>query len=109
MNTIMELQKAVSDLDKLATTPIPAAYSFHLRLTVWAYLFFLPFQIYSYVGWVTIPAEAIASIIFIGLLEIGAEIEMPIGYDQSDLDLDGFVVAITQQLAQCHRRERLVS
>lgn len=36
LTAINELQKAISDLDKIATTPIPSAYSFHLRLTVWA-------------------------------------------------------------------------
>ena len=100
MTALMELQKSVSDLDKIATTPIPSAYSFHLRLTVWAYLFFLPFQIYTYIGWLTIPATAVASITYLGFLEIGAQIEMPFGYEQSDLDLDKFVLKITQQLAQ---------
>ena len=97
---ITELQKSMSNLDKIATTPIPLAYSFHLRLTVWAYLFFLPFQVYRYVGWVTIPAVFIAAVIFLGLLEISAQIEMPFGYDESDLDLDKFVADIQYQLAQ---------
>lgn len=100
MTAVMELQKAISDLDKIATTPIPSAYSFHLRLTVWAYLFFLPFQLYQYIGWLTIPATAVASVTYLGFLEIGAQIEMPFGYEQSDLDLDKFVLKITQQLAE---------
>ena len=100
MSAITELQNSMSDLDKIASTPIPLAYSFHLRLTVWAYLFFLPFQVYSYVGWVTIPAGFIAAVIFLGLLEISAQIEMPFGYEESDLDLDKFVSNIEHQLAQ---------
>lgn len=100
LTAILELQKAMSDLDKLATTPIPSAYSFHLRLTVWAYLFFLPFQLQQYIGWITIPATAIAAIIYLGFLEIGAQIEMPFPYDQSDLDLDKFVLKIAHQLAE---------
>ena len=97
---IQELQKAMSDLDKIGTTPIPSAYSFHLRLTVFAYLFFLPFQLHNYIGWLTIPATAVASIIYLGFLEIGAQIEMPFGYDQSDLSLDEYVLKIGQQLAE---------
>jgi len=100
INALLELQKAISDLDKIATTPIPSAYSFHLRLTVWAYLLFLPFQLYDYLGWVTIPAVAVASFTYLGFLEIGAQIEQPFGYEQSDLDLDKFVLKITQQLAE---------
>ena len=100
MKSIAELQNAISDLDKLATTPNPPAYSFHIRLTVWAYLLFLPFQVYTYIGWVTIPASAIASIIFLGLLELGGRIEKPFGYNPSDVDLDTFALNITQQLAE---------
>ena len=65
---INELQKAISDLDKIATTPLPSAYRSQLRLTVWAYLFFLPVQLYQYLGWVTIPAVAIAAVIYLGFL-----------------------------------------
>jgi predicted membrane chloride channel (bestrophin family) len=96
----MELQKALSDLDKLATTPIPSAYAFHLRMTVLLYLFFLPFQLQQYLNWVCIPATAIASIVYLGFLEIGNQIEMPFAYDQSDLDLDKFVLKIAMQLAE---------
>jgi len=96
----MELQKALSDLDKLATTPIPSAYSFHLKMTVLLYLFFLPFQLQQYLNWVCIPATAIASIVYLGFLEIGNQIEMPFAYDQSDLGLDKYVLKIAMQLAE---------
>jgi len=112
MTCIMELQKAISDLDKLATTPIPSAYSFHLKMTVLLYLFFLPFQLQQYLNWVCIPATAIASIVYLGFLEIGNQIEMPFAYDQSDLDLDKYVLKIAMQLAEitavscfCHGSE----
>ncbi|ORX35212.1 Bestrophin, RFP-TM, chloride channel-domain-containing protein [Kockovaella imperatae] len=100
MTGINELQKAISDLDKIATTPLPSAYRSQLRLTVWAYLFFLPVQLYQYLHWVTIPAVAIASVIYLGFLEIGSQIEMPFGYEQSDLDLDKFCANIGRQLAE---------
>ncbi|WVQ78805.1 hypothetical protein IAT38_000896 [Cryptococcus sp. DSM 104549] len=100
MAPILELQRAISDLEKIATTPIPSAYTFHLHLTVYAYLFFIPFQVYTYIGWVAIPATAIASTIYLGFLEIGMQIEMPFNYDQSDLDLDEFVLRISHQIAQ---------
>lgn len=98
--TILELQRAISDLEKIATTPIPSAYTFHLHLTVYFYLFFIPFQVYTYIGWVAIPATAVASVIYLGFLEIGMQIEMPFYYDQSDLDLDEFVLRISHQIAQ---------
>ncbi|OCF56508.1 hypothetical protein L486_05358 [Kwoniella mangroviensis CBS 10435] len=100
LTTLMELQKAISDLEKLATEKIPSAYTFHLRLTVYIYLFFLPFQVYNYIGWVTIPAVALTATIYLGFLEIGMQIEMPFAYDQSDLDLDKYVLRIAHQIAQ---------
>jgi predicted membrane chloride channel (bestrophin family) len=98
--SLAALHQSLSDLDKIATTPIPSAYSFHLRFAVWAYLFFLPFQIFPTLGWLTIPATAIASVTYLGFLEIGAQIEMPFAYDQSDLDLDRYVMKIVHQLAE---------
>ncbi|WVW80229.1 hypothetical protein I302_102207 [Kwoniella bestiolae CBS 10118] len=100
LTALMELQKAISDLEKLATEKIPSAYTFHLRLTVYIYLFFLPFQVYDYIGWVTIPATALTATIYLGFLEIGMQIEMPFAYDQSDLDLDKYVLRIAHQIAQ---------
>ncbi|RSH94765.1 hypothetical protein EHS25_004571 [Saitozyma podzolica] len=99
-SALMNLQQALSDLDKIATTPIPSAYSFHLRFSVWIYLFFLPFQLYTSLGWLSIPATALASATYLGFLEIGAQIEMPFAYDQSDLDLDKYVMKIAHQLAE---------
>ncbi|KAK4690087.1 ion channel-forming bestrophin family protein, partial [Tremellales sp. Uapishka_1] len=100
MTCIQNLSTYISDLDKLSTTPIPSAYVFHLRLTVWGYLFFLPFQLYPLLKWVTIPATVVAAITYLGFLEIGEQIEMPFAYDQSDLDLDRFVLKIAHQLAE---------
>jgi predicted membrane chloride channel (bestrophin family) len=69
-------------------------------MTVLLYLFFLPFQLQQYLGWVAIPATAIASTVYLGFLEIGNQIEMPFAYDQSDLDLDKYVLKIAMQLAE---------
>lgn len=66
MTTLLELQRAISDLEKITTTSIPSAYTFHLHPTVYFYLFFIPFQVYTYVGRVAIPATAVASVIYLG-------------------------------------------
>jgi putative membrane protein len=72
---------------------VPFAYQAHLRMAIWLYLFFLPvsrntytrqsghilirsgsqFQIYSALKWITIPATLFAAFLFLGFLEIGAE------------------------------------
>lgn len=99
-NNIHSLQDASVQLRRIATTPIPFAYQAHLRMAIWLYLFFLPFQIYDALKWVTIPATCFAAFLFLGFLEIGAEIENPFNYDENDLDIDGYCLAIGRELAE---------
>lgn len=96
--TINSLQDAVSGLDRIKSTPLPFAYQAHLRMTVWLYLLFLPFQILGNMGWLTVAATAFSSFILLGFLEIGQEIENPFNYDLNDLDLDGFCLALQREL-----------
>ncbi|KAI0088809.1 UPF0187-domain-containing protein [Irpex rosettiformis] len=97
-SAISSLQDTVVNLERIKNTPLPFAYQAHLRISLWLYLFFLPFQIYSAFKWLTIPATAFASFLLIGFLEIGQEIENPFNYDLNDLDLDIFCLAIQREL-----------
>jgi len=98
MNNIGMLQDAMSNLERIRNTPLPFAYQAHLRISLWLYLFFLPFQLYSAFKWLTIPATAFASFLLLGFLEIGQEIENPFNYDENDLDLDSFCNMISREL-----------
>ncbi|GJE86689.1 Bestrophin, RFP-TM, chloride channel-domain-containing protein [Phanerochaete sordida] len=97
-NAITTLQDTVVNLERIRSTPLPFAYQAHLRLSLWLYLFFLPFQVYSAFKWLTIPATAFAAFLLCGFLEIGQEIENPFNYDLNDLDLDQFCLAIQREL-----------
>jgi len=97
-NSISTLLDTISGLDRIKATPLPFAYQAHLRMTLWLYLFFLPFQILPMMGYVTIPATAFASFLLLGFLEIGQEIENPFNYDLNDLDLDGFCLTLQREL-----------
>jgi len=99
-NNIHSLQDASVQLRRIATTPIPFAYQAHLRMAIWLYLLFLPFQIYAAMKWLTIPASLFAAFLFLGFLEIGAEIENPFNYDENDLDIDGYCLSIARELAE---------
>jgi len=92
------LQDSLSNLERVLNTPLPFAYQVHLRMSVWLYLFFLPFQISEAFGYVTIPATAFTAFLLLGFLEIGQEIENPFNYDLNDLDLDRFCHAIQRDL-----------
>ncbi|KAF7349368.1 hypothetical protein MSAN_01726600 [Mycena sanguinolenta] len=98
VNNIASLQDALSNLDRIGTTPLPFAYQAHLRMSLWLYLLVLPFQIVSTMGYMTIPGTALASFLLCGFLEIGQEIENPFEYNENDLNMDEFCCAIQREL-----------
>ncbi|KAJ6582393.1 UPF0187-domain-containing protein [Mycena capillaripes] len=98
MNNVASLQDTMTNLHRIGSTPLPFAYQAHLRMSLWLYLFFLPFQVVSSFGYLTIPGTAFAAFLLLGFLEIGQEIENPFGYDENDLDLDGFCLGIQREL-----------
>ncbi|KAG9019452.1 hypothetical protein FRB90_001926 [Tulasnella sp. 427] len=99
-NALVSMQDAVTNLQRIRTTPIPFAYQFHLRVSVWLYLLFLPLEIYTAFKWLTIPCTTFACFLYLGFLEIGQEIENPFNYDENDLDLDHFCLQIQRELAE---------
>ncbi|KAF8217206.1 UPF0187-domain-containing protein [Mycena galopus ATCC 62051] len=104
MNNIASLQDTMTNLDRIGSTPLPFAYQAHLRMSLWLYLFFLPFQVVESFGYLTIPGTAFAAFLLLGFLEIGQEIENPFGYDGNDLGkfclghLDGFCLGVQREL-----------
>ncbi|KAF9525416.1 Bestrophin, RFP-TM, chloride channel-domain-containing protein [Crepidotus variabilis] len=97
-NNLTMLMDTVSNLERICNTPLPFAYQAHLRMSLWLYLFFLPFQIYAAFKYIAIPGTAFASFLLLGFLEIGQEIENPFNYDLNDLDLDYFCHAVQREL-----------
>ncbi|KIJ52290.1 hypothetical protein M422DRAFT_156384 [Sphaerobolus stellatus SS14] len=97
-------QDSIHNLERVRSTPIPFASQAHLRISLWLYLAFLPFQIVGTLGWITIPINHIcngtcfASFLLLGFLEIGQEIENPFNYDENDLDMDSFCLDIAREL-----------
>jgi len=90
LTALNQLVDALTGLERILTTPIPFSYSVHLWTVTLIYCFFLPFQLWPTLKWVTIPGTVIASFIFFGFLVAGEEIENPFGYDKNDLNLDYF-------------------
>jgi putative membrane protein len=95
---IATMQDTLTNLERIRSTPLPFAYQAHLRISLWLYLFFLPFQVHATFGYLTIPGTAFAAFLLLGFLEIGAEIENPFNYDANDLDLDHFCLSIQREL-----------
>lgn len=74
--------------ERILKTPIPLAYSIHLRQLLLLYCLALPFQIVDDSSWLTAPLVFLISFTVFGIEEIGVEIENPFGYDPNDLPLD---------------------
>ncbi|KAG6918810.1 hypothetical protein DXG01_011562 [Tephrocybe rancida] len=105
LTSLNQLVDALTGLERILTTPIPFSYSIHLWVVTLIYCFFLPFQIWSALKWLTIPGTIVVlraaatlitvdapwqSFMFFGFLVAGEEIENPFGYDKNDLNLDHF-------------------
>ncbi|CAK5271415.1 unnamed protein product [Mycena citricolor] len=97
MGGIAAYEASLATLEHILTTPLPFAFSVHIRHTVWLYLFLLPIQLVSDFGWHTVPAVFIGAFIYLGFIAAGDEIEQPFGYDENDLDLDVFCQDIIAQ------------
>jgi putative membrane protein len=92
MTAISELLNIIVDsfgsCERILRTPLPLAYSIHLKQLLLIYCLALPLQLVSSLGWLTGTIVALMSFTLLGIEEIGLEIENPFGHDPNDLPLD---------------------
>jgi putative membrane protein len=74
--------------ERILKTPIPLAYSIHLKQLLLLYCLSLPFPMVNDLHWWTAVVVGLISFAVFGIEEIGIEIENPFGYDANDLPLD---------------------
>jgi putative membrane protein len=79
---------AVQAGERIATTPIPIAYTLLLHRTAYLYCILLPFGLVDVIGAMTPVVVAIVSYTFFGLDALGDEIEQPFGMRPHHLPLD---------------------
>lgn len=84
--------------ERIVKTPIPLAYTIHLRQLLLLYCLLLPFQIVDDLSWYTGPIVSLIAFTLFGVEEIGLEIENPFGQDANDLPLDGICMTIQQNV-----------
>lgn len=80
--------------ERILNTPMPLAYSLHLRHLIYIYCLVFPFQIVDSLLWLTIPGTCLVTFALFGIEKIGVEIEDPFGYDENDLPLDRYCKVI---------------
>lgn len=85
--------------ERIKKTPIPLAYSIHLKQLIAIYCLTLPFQLVSELGVSTGLAVGLVSFTVFGIEEIGIEIENPFGCDPNDLPLDAICETMERNIA----------
>lgn len=92
LNNMIQLLHQMVDVvgicERILRTPIPLAYSIHLKQLLMIYSLSLPFQMVDQLEWMTGPIVALISFTLLGIEEIGIQIEDPFGHDANDLPLD---------------------
>jgi ion channel-forming bestrophin family protein len=89
MNELLNFMiDALGACERIQTTPMPLAYSIHLKQLLLLYCLSLPFQMVQGLAWLTGPVVGLISFTLLGIEEIGIEIEDPFGRDPNDLPLD---------------------
>ncbi|KAF9971955.1 hypothetical protein BGZ73_005007 [Actinomortierella ambigua] len=99
MASINSMVDIFTNMERIVFTPIPLAYSIHLRQVVYLYCLALPFGFLSTVGVGTIPLMALVSFTLFGIEGIGREIENPFGKDANDLHMDEFCQDLKRELS----------
>lgn len=83
-----QLVDCLGSCERILRTPMPLAYSIHLKQLLLLYCFFFPFEMVSHLGLLTGLFTTLTSFALLGIEEIGVEIENPFGRDSNDLPLD---------------------
>lgn len=51
------LSEVLTGTERVLDTPLPTAYSIAISQIAWVYVLVLPFQLYTALEWITIPAS----------------------------------------------------
>jgi ion channel-forming bestrophin family protein len=87
---LVDILEYFSALERIKDTPIPASYSFHIKISVFAYLLTLPFGLFFGMGLWSIPLVMILYFIIAGIEIISNEIENPFREDPNDLPIENY-------------------
>jgi putative membrane protein len=98
--SLAALAAAQAGCERIASTPIPFAYSLLLHRTAYLYCFLLPFGLVDLAGVMTPLVVAIVAYTFFGLDAVGDEIERPFGTRPHHLPLDALCRTIEIDLLE---------
>ncbi len=95
---INNLVDMLGTCERILRTPMPLAYSIHLKQLLLIYCLLMPFQFVGELGWWTGIIVGLVSFTLLGIEAIGVEIENPFGNDPNDLPLDNICINIQRMV-----------
>ena len=98
--TLTDISNVQGGCERIRNTPIPFTYTVLTHRIVAAYLFALPFGIVHTIGWLTPIVVLLISHAFLGLDDIGDEIDQPFGTEPQHLPLTALCRTIEVNLLQ---------
>lgn len=98
MALMSELVDALGACERILKTPVPLAYSIHLKQLLLIYCLTLPFTLVATLGWLTGIAAALVSFTMLGIEAIALDIENPFGRDRHDLPLEAICATIRRNM-----------
>ncbi|MDR3369861.1 bestrophin family ion channel [Rhodoferax sp.] len=94
------LSSALGSCERIASTPLPFAYSVVLHRSVYLFCVLLPFGLVDSIGLMTPLAVTFVSYTFFALEALSDEIENPFGMDTNDLALNAIVASVDASLRE---------
>lgn len=83
--SLNKLVEYSNGLERIKNTPIPLSYVFHIKISIYIYLFSLPFGIFHDLAIFAVPLVMLIYYIIAGVEIISNEIENPFANDPNDL------------------------
>ncbi|MDP4571775.1 bestrophin family protein [Pseudomonas sp. LPH60] len=95
---LVSLSLVQAACERIQNTPLPFPYTLLLHRTIYLFCILLPFAMAEPLGWLTPIFTAIVSYTFLGLDEIGNDLEDPFGYDDNDLPCNALLRGLEREL-----------
>ncbi len=93
-HNLVELSNILGGCERIASTPVPFAYSVMIHRVVYFYCALLPFGLVDSIEWMTPAVAILMAYSFIALDSLASELEMPFNRDENDLALDAISLNI---------------
>ncbi|MEB0045149.1 MULTISPECIES: bestrophin family protein [unclassified Pseudomonas] len=95
---LISLSQVQASCERIKHTPLPFPYTLLLHRTIYLFCILLPFAMAEPLGWLTPVFTAIVSYTFLGLDEIGDDLEDPFGFDENDLPCDAILRTVEREV-----------